>query len=252
MMRGSFLYSLHSNGLEPGVTADPSKFHEVYKSKYGKVRIYELLGVDQESKRWVADPKNRICDAPGSWFCRGQYPPALASVLSSKRDFAQLEDFNRRGASRDEDYQRQYFENMNNPELARMKALHNPNMYDRLLQSNKPKREDIDATNSKWEDTEHTTLLWSIITRGDLDELQALLEKVPLAAYVRSSDGRGPMWWAMESRKQEIVKFLIGYGLSYEDKDKYGLTPVDLLSISKTGDSSSNPIYANIKPEQDL
>ena len=80
MMRASFLYSLHSNGLEPGVVADPSKFKEVYKSKYGKVRIYQLLDVDQESEKWVADPKNRRCDVPGSWVCRGQYPPALASV----------------------------------------------------------------------------------------------------------------------------------------------------------------------------
>jgi dolichyl-diphosphooligosaccharide--protein glycosyltransferase len=233
MMRASFLYSLHSNGLDPGgVIADPSKFREVYKSKYGKVRIYEILGVDHESKRWVADPKNRICDTPGSWFCRGQYPPALASVLSKKQDFAQLEDFNR--YTRDEDYQRQYFENMNNPELAKIKALHNPKIDGRLVETKKPKREDIDATYSRWEDTEYTTLLWNVITRGDLDELQALLEKVPLAAFVRSSDGRGPMWWAMESRNQEIVKFLIAYGLSYEDKDKYGLTPVDLLSVSKT------------------
>jgi len=250
MMRASFLYSLHSNGLEPGVVADPSKFKEVYKSKYGKVRIYELLGVDQESKRWVANPTNRKCDVLGSWFCRGQYPPALASVLSKKKDFAQLEDFNR-GATKDEDYQRQYFENMNNPEMAKMKALHNHNNDGRLMQT-KPKKEDIDATNSRWEDTEYTTLLWNIISRGDIGELQALLEKVPLAAYVRSSDGRGPMWWAMESRKQDIVKFLIAYGLSYEDKDKYGFTPVDLLGTSNTGDGSSSPTFATIKPERDL
>jgi dolichyl-diphosphooligosaccharide--protein glycosyltransferase len=241
MMRASFLYSLHSNGLEPGVVADPSKFKEVYKSKYGKVRIYEILGVDQESKKWVADPKNRICDVPGSWFCRGQYPPALTDVLSKKRDFAQLEDFNRK-TTRDEDYQKQYFEHLNNPELATMKALNN---IEGTVQQTKPTQEEIDTTYARWEDTEYTTLLWSIITRGEIQELKELIEKVPLAAFVRSSDGRGPMWWAFESRKQEIVKMLIGYGLSYEDKDKYGMTPVDLLGASSSGDVPPYQMFPN-------
>jgi dolichyl-diphosphooligosaccharide--protein glycosyltransferase len=80
----------------------------VFQSKYGKVRIYKILSVSEESKKWVADPANRVCDAPGSWFCRGQYPPALQKILKEKKDFAQLEDFNRGQA--DEDYQRQYHE----------------------------------------------------------------------------------------------------------------------------------------------
>ena len=53
---------------------------------------------------------NRKCDAPGSWFCPGQYPPALEKILAEKRDFAQLEDFNRDDS--DEEYQKQYFENL--------------------------------------------------------------------------------------------------------------------------------------------
>ena len=77
-------------------------------SKHGKVRIYKILKVSQESKEWVE--KNRICDAPGSWFCRGQYPPALKKILKEKRDFQQLEDFNK--GERDEEYTRQYFENL--------------------------------------------------------------------------------------------------------------------------------------------
>ena len=95
MMRASFLYKLHSHKLVDGVEADPMQFEEVYRSKYGKVRIFKLLNIDEESKSWIADPSNRICDAPGSWFCRGQYPPALAEVLEKKHDFTQLENFNR-------------------------------------------------------------------------------------------------------------------------------------------------------------
>ena len=33
----------------------------------------QVLNVSQESKAWVADPANRICDAPGSWYCVGQW-----------------------------------------------------------------------------------------------------------------------------------------------------------------------------------
>ena len=48
-------------------------------------------------------------------------------------------------------------------------------------------------------------------------------------AYLRSSDGRGPMWWAFENRNQEIVKFLMKLGVPIQDADKSGKTPVQLL-----------------------
>ena len=54
------------------------RFREVYTSKFRKVRIYEVVNVSQKSRQWLADPENRMCDAPGSWYCPGQYPPALA------------------------------------------------------------------------------------------------------------------------------------------------------------------------------
>ena len=108
MMKRSFLFNLHSHKLRPGVEVDPDKFQEVFRSKYGKIRIFKLLGVSQESKMWVADPANRLCDVPGSWFCPGQYPPGLSEILSKKKDFSQLEDFNRE--KDDEEYQKAYFE----------------------------------------------------------------------------------------------------------------------------------------------
>lgn len=58
------------------------------------MRIFKVMSVSEESKKWVANPENRQCDAPGSWYCTGQYPPALDKVLKHKRDFKQLEDFN--------------------------------------------------------------------------------------------------------------------------------------------------------------
>lgn len=106
-MQASLVNHLVSNGMR-GVTVDPEKFREVFRSKYGKVRVYKIVGADEESKAWCADPKNRICDVPGSWFCRGQYPPALQEALNKGKTFAQLEDFNKK--EDDSEYQRLYME----------------------------------------------------------------------------------------------------------------------------------------------
>ncbi|KAA0148644.1 hypothetical protein FNF31_07363 [Cafeteria roenbergensis] len=96
MMERSLLYKLHSNNLVPGVTVDSARFREVFTSKYRKVRIYEVVNVSRKSKKWAANPENWLCDAPGSWYCPGQYPPALNKVLRKSKAFKQLEDFNRR------------------------------------------------------------------------------------------------------------------------------------------------------------
>merc|ERR1712078_922239 len=96
-MAKPLLYNLHSGRIQPGVEVDPDRFREVFMSKYGKVRIWKVMHVSKESKEWVMDPKNRICDAPGSWYCVGQYPPALDKLIAKRRSFAQVEDFNKKG-----------------------------------------------------------------------------------------------------------------------------------------------------------
>ena len=60
------------------------------------MRIYKIKRVSLKSKRWIEDPDNRVCDAPGSWYCTGQYPPAMQSLIAKRKPFAQLEDFNRK------------------------------------------------------------------------------------------------------------------------------------------------------------
>lgn len=233
MMERSFLYRLHGHKIKPGVEADPEKFQEVFRSKYGKVRIFKILGVSEESKQWVSNPANRVCDVAGSWFCPGQYPPGLSHFLSRKRDFAQLEDFNRGGES-DEDYQKQYFEALENPDLARARA--------RALEqqarakdepgrdgASKPPSDIADQLYKTWEDTEETTLMWRLISSNAVDDLRSVLEQDSSLAFVRSKDGRGPMWWAFESRNQEIVKMLMKLGVPHMDKDANGRAPVDIL-----------------------
>jgi len=227
MMERSLLYQLHGHKVKPGVEADPEKWREVYRSKYGRVRIYRILGVSQESKDWVEE--NRKCDAEGSWFCPGTYPPGLQHILSRKKDFAQLEDFN--SADADEEYQKRYFEAMNDPAKAARNAL----LSERRERAKKRKVEEkltkdkADEIYNKWQDTEDTTLMWNLIAADKVNALQQWLDEEPAMAFLRSKDGRGPMWWAFEQRNEEITKLLMNLGVPHTDKDSKGLTPADLL-----------------------
>jgi len=258
MMERSFLYRLHGHKIKPGVEADPSKFQEMFRSKYGKVRIFKLLGVSQESKEWVKDPKNRVCDVPGSWFCPGQYPPALQYMLDQKKDFAQLEDFNR-GGEGDDEYQKQYFENLQNSNLAKKRAAEAAKTQEKDAppgaggvngeeheappqQQEQPPRttEQIAALKKQryntWENSEMSTNMWKIISSNSLQSLKDWMAEDPSAVFCRSEDGRGPMWWAFENRRQEMVKIFMDAGVPHTDKDAKGMSPVDLLE--GTGGSS--------------
>jgi dolichyl-diphosphooligosaccharide--protein glycosyltransferase len=98
MMKKSLVYNLYMHGQGGTGKADPRLFELVWKSQYDQMRLFKVLNVSQESKDWVANVENKICDAPGSWYCVGQYPPALAKFLSKRNSFAQVEDFNKKGA----------------------------------------------------------------------------------------------------------------------------------------------------------
>ena len=88
-------------------------FREVFMSKYGKLRIYQVVGVSRKSKMWAADPENRVCDAPGSWYCAGNYPPALNKTLAKKKDFYQQGDFNVKKDEKSKKYHEDYMKKMN-------------------------------------------------------------------------------------------------------------------------------------------
>jgi len=97
MMEKSLLYKLVEHNNKKGVRVNERYFKHVHTTKHGLMRIYEVQNVSQESKDWIADPQNRVCDAPGSWYCVGQYPPALSKLIAKRRNFAQIEDFNKKG-----------------------------------------------------------------------------------------------------------------------------------------------------------
>merc|ERR1719359_1410862 len=100
MMAKSLLYKLVMNSVDEGVTVDKKLFREVHKTRFGYMRVYEVMNVSKKSKNWVKDPKNRDCDAPGSWYCIGKYPPAIQPLINQRRNFAQLEDFNKKGGKK--------------------------------------------------------------------------------------------------------------------------------------------------------
>lgn len=84
-MTASMLYKMHQHERKPGVSVNPKLFKEAYTSTHGLVRVFQILNVDNESKAWLADPANRVCDAPGSWYCVGRYPVGFERPPSSHR-----------------------------------------------------------------------------------------------------------------------------------------------------------------------
>ena len=74
MMAESLLYK-----LDKGIV-NKTLFEHVYDSRYRLVRIYRVLNIDEESKRW-GETNN-------------QYSPAFQKLISDKENFQQLEDFN--------------------------------------------------------------------------------------------------------------------------------------------------------------
>jgi dolichyl-diphosphooligosaccharide---protein glycosyltransferase len=179
----------------------------------------QIQSVSQESKEWVE--KNRVCDAPGSWFCRGQYPPALKKVLAEKKDFKQLEDFNLKGKLEDDSaYQNEYFNNL----LGDKK--NQPVERERAKRA-KLSPEQIDLINEEWMNNEMTSMMYEMIAADSFDELKEILMVNPQLAHIRSEDGRGPMWWAHEFKRPKIIKMLKTLGVSESRTDENGKAPLD-------------------------
>lgn len=230
----SLLYKLHSNGLVPGVQADPNRWREVFRSKYGKVRIYKVLSVSKESKEWIQE--NRVCDVPGSWFCPGQYPPALEKILAEKRDFAQLEDFNR--DSSDEQYQKEYFANLHKKGAPPQDDAEKKAYGKKALEEQKFRRLSegmIEKVNANWEDNEATGIMWEIIKNREFDNFLMILGSEPEMAHIRSKDGRGPMFWAHEYGRGQMIQVLRQLDVSEDRADANGVKPTDITHSSIKG-----------------
>jgi len=217
MMEASLLYNLHSHNMRPGVNVDSNRFKHVFTSKYGKVRIFKVMSVSQESKDWVADPANKVCDAPGSWYCTGQYPPALDNLIARRQAFSQLEDFNR---NKDADSKKKS-ERYNKEYMARMEGGGSG--------SSKNYKPSLESTTKKqWADTSDTKKMKKLIQGGDVSAVASAISKDSALAKVRSKDGRGPLWWAYAGGNDKIVALLKKAGAREDARDSKGLKPVDM------------------------
>jgi hypothetical protein len=85
-----------------------------------------------------------------------------------------------------------------------------------------------------WADTALTTRLWQIISNGETGELESLLTDDPSVVKVRSSDGRGPLWWAHEYQQPLMVQLLLEHGASPDEQDADGKKPSEINRVGPT------------------
>jgi dolichyl-diphosphooligosaccharide--protein glycosyltransferase len=87
---------------------------------------------------------------------------------------------------------------------------------------------EIDIINEEWMDNEMTSMMYQLIASDAFDELSEMLMLSPQLAHIRSEDGRGPMWWAHEFKRPNIIKMLKTLGVSESRTDENGLSPLDI------------------------
>lgn len=81
MMAKSFMFAVTSGADSLPTNAEmKNRYKEVFVSRQGAVRVMKVLQVSQKSKRLGSAVATKQCDAPGSWYCPGTYPPALEAL----------------------------------------------------------------------------------------------------------------------------------------------------------------------------
>jgi hypothetical protein len=91
----------------------------------------------------------------------------------------------------------------------------------------------IELLNEEWENSEDTSLMWDIISKGEWTEFVNILQEYPEMAHMRSEDGRGPMWWAHEYGRPRMVDVLRQLGVSELRSDAKGVKPTDISTLPK-------------------
>merc|ERR1719158_2023 len=64
---------------------DKSKWEMVHRTANGLVKIFKIHGIDEESKAWSVDLKNKKCDEGSDWICRGDYPPKVREYTDQRK-----------------------------------------------------------------------------------------------------------------------------------------------------------------------
>ena len=73
---------------------------------------------------------------------------------------------------------------------------------------------------ARWSNSEDTTLMWQIVSSGEsAPELEAWLKRAPGLIHLRAEDGRGPLWWAYEYDRPDMVALLVREGADPDATD---------------------------------
>lgn len=91
------------------------------------------------------------------------------------------------------------------------------------------------AAVGSWRNTALTTRLWEIIRDADSEALREVLDETPDAHLARSADGRGPLFWAHEFARSDMVQQLLQRGADASARDAQGKRPADVASGATTG-----------------
>eukprot|EP00759_Apiculatamorpha_spiralis_P000515 PhF_6_TR10164/c0_g1_i1/m.15777 len=86
-----------------------------------------------------------------------------------------------------------------------------------------------------WSDTPFTTQLWQVISSGNVEDMARVLKENPSEVVkARSRDGRGPLWWAYEYGKPEMIQLLLDAGVGADERDADGRMPREVTKVGPT------------------
>ena len=70
--------------------------------------------------------------------------------------------------------------------------------------------------------------MWSLIASGKTDDLKQWIDHAPSIVKMRSEDGRGPLWWAYEYDRPDMVHLLVENGADLDATDALGMVPKEM------------------------
>merc|ERR1740133_395326 len=79
-----------------------------------------------------------------------------------------------------------------------------------------------------WANSFVTTRLWEVVNKDDMDGLDEMIKANPRVVHARAEDGRGPLFWAYEYGRTEMIKKLEELTVDNTVRDKNGVAPPEM------------------------
>ena len=84
------------------------------------------------------------------------------------------------------------------------------------------------AGRRSWRNGPDKVEMWEMVSKNDMTGLMRLLDSNPSVVHMRSGDGRGPLWWAYEYNRQEMIRIFTQGGADQAARDALGMQPADM------------------------